>query len=80
MDGSKNQFKDCLHQSKSQKGPIFKIQVVLTSKLNLNGDQFSREISKFDYLNNLQIILKEVKNFKICKSIWGICYGNLIKN
>ena len=35
-------------------------EMLLASKYNLNGGEFHREISKFGFFNNLQIILNIV--------------------
>ena len=49
----------CCNQ-KTKIGRIFKILNAICIKINFNGGQFHREISKFSYFNNLQVILKIV--------------------
>ena len=47
---------------------FLKFKVLFAVRLYLNGGQFCTEISNFGYFDNLQIILKRVKNYKTCKS------------
>ena len=42
-----------------------KFKLLFASKLNLNEDQFYREIAKYDYFNNLKIILKIVEKLSV---------------
>ena len=40
--------------------------------------QFCRELSNFGYFNNLQIILKSVKDYKSCKSCTFVIENEMI--
>ena len=51
---------------------------VQVKKLNFNMGQFCRELSNFGYFNNLQIILKSVKDYKSCKSCTFVIENEMI--
>ena len=55
-----------------------KFELLFALKQIINGGQMNREISKYGYINNLQIIIKIVK-FAAIKKL-KICDGKLIKN
>ena len=58
------------NKNKGQKRPDFFNSKCYLHKINLNGGQFYKEISKFDYFNNLQSILKK-KQTKCAKKSGG---------